>query len=73
MILGFQGEDVYYRETMPSFENVCGGVSLSNSSHICNLVSAIETSTENNILKKSKTAFGVCFELFTIYGNITLR
>lgn len=68
----------------PSFENVCGGVSLANSSHITSLVSSLETTREivsgdddemgaSNILKKSKTAFGICFELFTIYGNITLR
>lgn len=26
-----------------------------------------------NILKMNKTAFGVCHEIFTIYGNVTLR
>lgn len=70
-----EGEDVCYHRTSPAFENICGGVSLSNSAHISDTVSRMETESHGscNTLKKNKTAFGVCYELFTIFGNITLR
>jgi hypothetical protein len=70
------GGGVCYDESLPHFENICGGVSVVNSAHIADAVASMEELGRSggcNVLKRSRTAFGVCFELFTVYGNVTLR
>lgn len=68
------GEDVCYHISPPSFENICGGVSMVNSSHIQEAVAALEARGGGfSPLKKATTAFGVCHELFTVFGNVALR
>lgn len=75
---GFRdGEDVFYNRSPPSFENICGSMTTSNFVHMESIVSMVDkqerSQSNRNILKRSKTAFGICYELFTVHGNIALR
>jgi hypothetical protein len=70
-------EGSFYPESPPSFENVCGSSSVSTSQSIRDAVSAGLRDGGGlggcNLLKRTRSAFGVCHELFTIHGNLTLR
>jgi hypothetical protein len=65
------GEQGYYYSSDPAFENICGSM------QVCRDVQIDYLASPNHpwgaVLRKSKTAFGTCYELFTVHGNITLR
>jgi hypothetical protein len=65
------GEQGFYYSSDPAFENICGSM------QVCRDVQIDYLASPNHpwasVLRKSKTAFGTCYELFTVHGNITLR
>jgi hypothetical protein len=65
------GEQGFYYNTKPVFENICGSMQVERAVRMDYLASPDHP--WGAILRKSKTAFGICYELFTIHGNITLR
>jgi hypothetical protein len=65
------GEQGFYYNAHPAFENICGSMQVCGDAQIDFLSSPDHFWSP--VLRKSKTAFGTCYELFTIHGNITLR
>lgn len=53
---------VFYDYMPPMFENICGAATCMHA-----------VDTNDLLVKRSKTSFGACQEMFTVHGNITIR
>lgn len=60
--MGKNGHAMSYDYMPPMFENICGSAACTR-----NGVSS------EHLVKKSKTSFGTCHEVFTVHGNMTIR
>lgn len=56
----------FYACSPPAFENICGSTTTSNR------LSWVD-SYSSHCIKRSKTSFGHCMEIYSVHGNITIR
>lgn len=66
-------EKMYYYKTLPSFENVCGGVAILPTYDLMGQIQEMHVNKTINTFHPIRTAFGECREMFTIFGNVTAR
>lgn len=60
--MGRNKQAVSYDYMPPMFENICGSTA-------CTRIGV----PNEHLVKKSKTSFGTCHEVFTVHGNMTIR